>query len=541
MSRHALRAPRARSRPFMIGAAAVAVAVTVGAGAVLANGGIGSSNGSCRPNEYVRVAATPELLPVMVKAYEEPIRVDKSCVKVSVASVESSSFIQRDGSLAERERYDAWLPDSSLWLSRPFKYELENFGSVVNTPVVIGTSRQAADALQWTSTPPAWADIITSGHPVSAQDVRVDSEGVAVLAAIRHSLGNTEEAQAGVVKAYLAARKGQVPSASEALERAASNAPDAPLLPISEREVLRVNKSRPESRLTSVYPTGGSPMMDYPFVKLGKADANRTKFLKAAYQKLREEQVQEQFRREGFRLTSSDKPNNGGMGLDRDSTAELMLLLEKLAKPSKILTVWEATKSMRQPIKPGGQSKARVTQNAALTAMNKLPADAKLGLWSFGYRLDGDKDYKELAPPAQLTTKINGGEMTQRDGMTKVIESLEKSSRSPYAGLYDSIDAAYTSMLENYEDEYVSSIAVYTDGVNDDPNSQSREQLVERIKKLKAENPGTKVQLVLIGFGDVNRAEFDSLAADLGGRSYYADSELSLLGVLVDVLKNRGD
>ena len=49
---------------------------------------------------------------------------------------------------------DVWVPDSSLWAARAGEAELEDAGSMASSPVVLATSRAAADALGWTGRHP---------------------------------------------------------------------------------------------------------------------------------------------------------------------------------------------------------------------------------------------------------------------------------------------------------------------------------------------------------------------------------------------------
>jgi hypothetical protein len=157
-----------------------------------------------------------------------------------------------------------------------------------------------------------------------------------------------------------------------------------------------------------------------------------------------------------------------------------------------LLMVVDVSGSMGETA-PGASTPLIDVVRRSLTEVGKLlPDDARIGIWEFGSRLDGNKDYREMLPLADL----NDG---QRTRLQQAASSL-KAQRTG-TGLYDTIVAAYEQGKANYRTGVLSHVFVFTDGRNgDDPGSISAEQLTAKLKA--AQDPQRPVALSVVAFGD---------------------------------------
>ncbi len=167
---------------------------------------------------------------------------------------------------------DVWVPDSSLWAARAADAALEAAGSMASSPVVLATSRAAADALGWTDAARrAGRQALATGRPLAVPDLAASAEGLAALAAVRSSLGGGEDADNAVVAGRPRRRRGRRRS------RRPTRWPPAP--PVARtprwcrsasRRCSRTNQDADDPALVAVYPSEGSPYLDYPVLRVGE-------------------------------------------------------------------------------------------------------------------------------------------------------------------------------------------------------------------------------------------------------------------------------
>jgi hypothetical protein len=260
MGRHAETTASARrpTVPILIAAAVVAVLLAGGLIRWLSSGGE-----DCQTRQTVAVVVAPELESVAGELLAEPIVLDGGVC--AVAQVEAQEPLQTVGDLSALEADalpDVWVPDSSLWVARAGGASLEPVGSVATSPVVLGTSREAVEALGWADAAPGWGEALAGGQALAVPDLATSAEGLAALAAVRSALGGDEDADNAVVQAVLAAQRGSALSAADGLAAGRDGGEDAPLVPISEQEVYETNTGAEDSSLVAVYPSEGSPSLD---------------------------------------------------------------------------------------------------------------------------------------------------------------------------------------------------------------------------------------------------------------------------------------
>ncbi|MCZ2829901.1 VWA domain-containing protein [Modestobacter sp. VKM Ac-2986] len=557
MGRHAhTRARTDRRRPALLaGLAALVVAVVV-AGLVWWTTGddetapTAAGGGGCTDRRTVPVTVAPELGALAGQLLAQPLDLGGgSCAVAEVTATEPLQTLADLGSLAPDALPQVWVPDSSLWAARAGGSGLEAAGSVATSPLVLATSRAAADQLGWTTTPPTWGEALTTDRPLAVPDLAASAEGVSVLAAVRQSLGGGEAADNAVVEAVLAAGRGDVPTVADGLAAGTAGGADAPLVPVSEQEVLAANQAAGSDALVAVYPREGSPSLDYPVLRLPVGDDGQRRAVDAVVQALTAGTAGEQARAAGFRDQQGGSPAGAGTGtgvqeaapqqvaLDPAAVQALLGRLASLATPSRLLTVMDVSTSMEAAA--GDGTRATLARDAGKSALTLLPDSHSGGVWAFAHRLDGDRDWVELAPLRTFATDVGGGK-THRQLIDEQFDTLPSILDPGGTGLYDTTLAAVRAAREAYDPGSVNTVVLITDGEDDD--DEAGIDLGPLLDTLRAEaDPARPVKVVGIALGpDADLSALEQIGQATGGAAYPCLDPEDLQGVLFDAIRRRG-
>jgi hypothetical protein len=544
MGRHADPRPSRRPTPAVLIAAAVVVALLAGG---LVWWLVGS--GGCDDRRTVAVTVAPELEALAEDRLAEPIPLeDGGCAVADVTAQEPLQTVGDLGALEDDALPDVWVPDSSLWPARLPDVPVEAGGSLGTSPVVLATSRAVADELGWTEEPPAWGEALASDRPVVVPDLATSAEGLAALSAVRASLGGGEEADNAVVRAVLAAQRGPAVSVAEALASGAENAADAPLVPVSEQEVYATNRGADGSELVAVYPSDGSPSLDYPVLRVGSPSGEDAAAADAVIEALTSDSARTAALDAGFRDADGAAPPRAGeetgtrgdapsaLELDPAAVGSLVARLTSLAAPSRIVTVFDVSTSMEAPV--GDGTRATLARDAARATLTLVPGDFALGLWAFAYQLDGGQDWVELVPTRELDAAVDGG--TQRDVLDEQLQTIPDRLTPGGTGLYDTTLAAVRAAREDYDPTAVNSVLMVTDGTNED--DEGGLPLERLLSVLRSEaDPERPVKVIGVALGpDADLEALEQIAEATEGAAYSAVDPADLQTVLFDALRQRG-
>ena len=552
MGRHASTSANARitGRPATIaGLAVLLVAVVVAAIIWWPSGDddAAADSSGCGDQPTVRVTVAPEVGPLVEELLADPIALDgDACAIAQVTAEEPLQTLADLGALGGDALPQVWVPDSSLWAARAGNAALQPAGSLATSPLVLATSRAAAEQLGWIDSPPSWGQALTTDRPLAVPDLAASAEGLSALAAVRQSLGGNEQADNAVVEAVLAAGRGGVPTVADALTAGTEGGVDAPLVPVSEQEVLTANQAAGSDSLVAVYPSDGSPSLDYPVLRLTGSDDDQTAAAAVA-QALIGDRVGAQARKAGFRDHQGAAPDGAGIGtgiqetapgtmqLDPAALQALLGRLSSLATPSRLLTVIDVSTSMNAPA--GDGTRATLARDATKSALTLLPDSYSGGLWAFAYHLDGDNDHVELAPIRQFGADAGG--KTQRQLLNEQFDSIPSLLQPGGTGLYDTTLAAVRSARGVYDAKSVNTVVLITDGENEDDTGI---QLDALLATLTAEaDPARPVKVVGIALGpDADLGALQQIADATGGAAYQALDPEDLQGVLFDAIRRRG-
>ncbi|WP_310529598.1 VWA domain-containing protein, partial [Nocardioides sp.] len=206
-----------------------------------------------------------------------------------------------------------------------------------------------------------------------------------------------------------------------------------------------------------------------------------------------------------------------------------------LTVPSSILAVIDASGSMDFPA--GDTTRMALAVNAARTALVAFPSHARIGLWAFSINQGGPgQDWRELAPLRRLDAPTEGGrtQVELLDDQAGVLAGLTQGG----TGLYDTVLDAYRTATREYNPSYYNTVAVLSDGANDDPGSIGLRALLKELRQLH--DPDRPVRIIPVGIStDADMAALRRIAAATESRAYEAANPQDILTVLAQGLLTR--
>jgi hypothetical protein len=545
MGRHAdPTAPARRPAPVVLIAAGI-VAVLLAGGLVWWLAGSGDE---CETRQSVAVTVAPELEDLAGTLLAQPIVLGNGrCAVADVTAQEPLQTVGDLGALDAEALPAVWVPDSSLWTARAADAPLQAAGSMGSSPVVLATSRAVADQLGWTATPPSWGQALATDRPLAVPDLAASAEGLSALAAVRSSLGGGEDADNAVVEAVLAAARATPIAPADALAAGAAGGADAPLVPVSEQEVFATNQETENPALVAVYPSEGSPYLDYPVLRVGERSGVERSAADAVVRALTSDAARRAVQKAGFRGSDGTAPPAAGeqtgiqeaapgkLALEPADVQGLFARLSSLAKPSRLLAVFDVSTSMKAPV--GDGTRATLARDAGKSALALFPDNSAIGLWTFARRLDGDTDWVQLVPTQALAIDVGG--RSQRDVLREALDSIPERLAPGGTGLYDTTLAAVRAARADYDPTAVTSVVIITDGKDEDDDTIGLDALVQT---LGAEiDPSRPVKVIGIALGpDADMGALEQIATATGGAAYSAVDENDLQTVLFDALRKRG-
>jgi hypothetical protein len=317
----------------------------------------------------------------------------------------------------------------------------------------------------------------------------------------------------------------------------------------SELSVFSTNRGNPTSRLVAVYPKNGSPLLDYPVLRIaprlqGSSKSIATDSVVAA---LEQGRARELVRRSGLRDASGSGSGGAGItttavaALDIPEPAETTAFLERLrslTRPSHLTVVVDVSLSMKTTI--GGRiSRAQLAGQAAKGAGDLLPNQSSVALWVFSRNLPGSAEgthYKQLDRLDPIGKSENG--RTHRDVVNSHLLAIPTILGGDGTALYATAVAAMKYATAEYDPASDNAVVLFTDGLNDDQGGITLTQTVAELKALV--NRNKRVRLITIGIGnDVDLAAMKQMVAPSGGTAYQATTPNEVRTILFDALAKR--
>ncbi|WP_371672890.1 substrate-binding and VWA domain-containing protein [Streptomyces sp. NBC_00289] len=567
--------PRVRARRRTVAVATVLVLTVAGGAAAAVRSGLLSFGSSCQDDPVrLRLAASPDLAPALSAAARQAraanITSDGQCVAVTVTA--RDSYKVADALMAgKRSDVQMWVPDSDVWVQRVTANrtatQVTSAGHVASTPVGVAMVPAAAKSLGWPKKTYSWIELAGAtlrddSLKLGAADPARSATGLLALTRLSTAAAGLKDGdtQAAAMMKTLSQRTsdtdGQVldtlPRDSSGTER--GNPKRNQALVLTEQSAFTHNASADGAGdLDMFYPKDGSPRLDYPYTLVDQShlstDQSRAAIRFMTY--LRQPAQRRLLEKLGFRTGdeapaavvaraggSSPQPYGESAPQPASETAveEALGMWTITVQSARITTVVDASSSMSEPVRDTGRSRMDVTRTSLLQALATFTPEDEIGLWKFSTKLDGDKDYRVLVPTERLGDRVGNG--TQRDRLSAAFSGLEPVPNGA-TGLYDTTLAAYKAATSSYAKGKFNALVVLTDGVNQDPGSISRGDLVEKLQALT--NPERPVPLIVIAVGpDADRQEAEQIARATGGSGHEVSDPSQIHSVILKAIVAAG-
>ncbi len=527
----------------LAGVIACTLLVAFGAEAVV-------SRASCTDHPVVvDLAASPDIAPAVshVAKYfnAEHNDVQGHCAVVHVTSAQSSTTATRiagTNPAAGAARIDAWIPDSSLWVSvarsSPNGTQLvQPTGiTVARSPLMIVMPRSVAAEVPAYGSSVGWQFLLPQrvGGPATGLGLHVEfpdpaqsSAGLATLIQLQQLLGNGAAARTGFAAFALNTQVISGTGTLTSLDSLAAAAHDRPVTIASEQAIAQFDRTHPADPLSGRYPAQGTPELNYPYVLTSASQLERQagrEFEKALKSRYAASYVQYL----GFRSPTGTAPGwIGHYGLDTGQPkltgsaapglAETSLQAwQRLSLGSRDLVLLDVSEQMATPVAPDGTTLEQVLIQASSLGLTHFPDSTQMGIWAFASHLDGPLPYKQLVPVGPLPAPL--GLITRRQQITQATEQGKPVAGAP-AALYGSILAAFKAMSAAYQPRYVNAVLVMTAGIDNAKGDISAAQLIRQLRALY--NPNKRVEIIPLMLGTAgNFTALRQIARVTGGVAF---------------------
>jgi hypothetical protein len=543
----------------LAGVIACTLLVAFGAEAVV-------SRASCTDHPVVvNLAASPDIAPAashVAKYFNAQHNdVQGHCAVVHVTSVQSSAAATEITKSATSPAFQAWIPDSSLWVnvarSFPVGVQLvQQTGlTVARSPLMIAMPRSVAAEVPAYGSTVGWQFLLPQrvGGPATGLGLHVEfpdpaqsSAGLATLITLQQLLGTGSTAQVGFADFVLNV---QVTSGTGSLTSLATLAQrdERPVTIASEQNIAQFDRAHPAAdALSGRYPVQGTPELNYPYVLTSANQLERKaglEFEKA----LRSSYASSYVQYLGFRIGADAAPSwIGQYGLDTGQPkltaapavgqAETSLQAwQKLSLGSRDLVLLDVSEQMATPVSPTGTTLEQVLIQAASLGLAHFPDSTQMGIWAFASHLDGALAYKPLVPVGPLPAPL--GLITRRQQIIQATEQGKPVAGAP-AALYSSILAAFKSLSAGYQPRYVNAVLVLTAGIDNDKGDMSAASLIRQLRSLY--NPNKRVEIVPLMFGTAgNFKALQQVAKVTGGVAFDITNPKQINGAFFSGIAQR--
>ncbi|MEU6680100.1 substrate-binding and VWA domain-containing protein [Streptomyces sp. NPDC046925] len=571
--------PRPRNRGRTV-AIATALVLTVAAGtAVAVRGDLLSFGASCRDDAVeLDVVAAPDIAPALQAAAddarEKEVTSDGSCIDVRVAARDSYKVADELRTGKGDPQYEVWVPDSELWLQRVGlggkQGRVTPAGNIASSPVGMAMVPSAAESLGWPEKTYSWPELTGAAMKddklrLGAADPARSATGLLALAKLSASAGKSggkggDTQAAGMAKALSSRTSDSDTQLVDTLARDASGAEQGnprrnQALIISEQAAFTHNASAgEENSLDMFYPEDGSPRLDYPYT-LVQDDELSTDQSRAALRFMTlfgDDEGRALLEEHGFR-TGAEDPSaklvtaaggrtpqpyaaEAGEPPTEKELQETLGMWTITVQSARLSTVVDVSDSMGEFVPGQNRSRMEVTKSSLLQALAGFTDEDEIGLWEFATLLDGERDYRKLVPTQRLGDRKGDG--TQRDEVSEAFSDLAPIPGGA-TGLYDTTLAAYKEATSGYASGKFNAVVVLTDGVNQDPGSVSRSNLIKQLENLS--DPKRPVPLIAIAVGpNTDKEEVVQIAEATGGSGHQVDDPAQIHAVILKAIMEAG-
>lgn len=554
----------------------------------------------CEQVRGIRISSSTEKVGLIEKLADrynaEKRSVDGFCAEVEKVSGLTSGAMKNQLADEQETPPDAWLPTSSMWISMLGEQgdgqlidDAATLGSVTASSLVIAMPESAITALEDSNQKmESWADLhehARNGWSAYGKDKwgefilgrdnpETSTSGLATTLGFYHAATNGKIDQNSVVDPEVVNFVREIESSvkpqrygDEAVQfmetiyeeqKHQEARPYVDAVVVQEQMAYLYNKgapsgnpadidqAQPKDPLRAIYPNDGTIKLDHPYAVLTKDSAEQA-VAKDFYKFLKQPEQQQRFIDIGFRhvdnpgaptdelsdtlKTPEDKRLSFVAPPDHTVLDEMVGKWDSMRRKARVLLLLDMSRSMNHsvedPTKGYDPTKLTLVRDAATDALKLLNPEDEVGLSTFS-----SQTREELA--VGLLGKDN-------TVLTDAIQRL--SAKGPSTELYEAVDRASTSMIEEYDPNRVNAIVLLTDGKDTNPSSGKLDGLLDKLDPSSREE---SVPIFTVRYGKEDtpsKVESDPLwkIADITNGTFYPATNVLKIGdVLSNVFRNFG-
>lgn len=503
-----------------------------------------STDPACVREVTVEVTTTAAFAPVVAAAADR-VTLEEPCTAYAVTSASSADVADQVRSGLSPAH--VWIPDSEVWVERvnqdPGAPALTVGTTLASTPVVLAVPSSLAES-SGLDGPQPWREILSGPLLPRVSDPTESTASLLLLHSAQQALAGTPEDEQ-LLGAEMIRMSRQPADADQLVLYAGRDVEGATAVVATEQQVVRQHAENAVSPLVALVPTEGTSSLTYSWVPLPGSDRGigMPDALAALERSLTGEAAAADLQAVGFRVpdggAAPDVPGTAAVEILPPPTAAgadaVVTTWSTVAVDMRMLAVIDVSGSMLQPV--GDQTRIALAGASARTAMTVFPQMSQVGLWVFSTDHPGGEDWTELVPIAPLHTEVGSG--SHRDTLLAASAALPDHTRpGADTGLYDTVLAAYLEVQESYEPGYVNSVVLLTDGMDEDEDGITLEELLGELQTRI--DPSRPVPVITVGMGTgADEEVLRLIAAQTGGRSYLAHDPADIGTVFVDALTHR--
>lgn len=536
------RRPRRRRRLAIV--AVVTVLALAGAGTVLLGRNLGAPGCPSGVPATVRVAAAPDIAPVLRSAAAGMPAVRDGCTTVRVTATSAPGLYRRLARGAAPSDVDVWVPDSTAWLVFARAAGSDAFAStgpsLARTPVVIAAPTVLADRFEDRT---RWLDfanrLTTPGAPrFSMADALGSTVGLLSVNAVRIAMGGAE-ADPGIATMRVLTFRSRLASAHadpQALLRSVATAADPASVgafTATERQVWAYQKAHPATPVRALYPSDAEVEADYPLAVSHRLGAGGRAFAGALAKRFADRTVVRDLAAHGLRGASRDADTAGivpdAPGLDRtypaasvpdtrDGGAAVASWAQYRTLPFQVLVLVDGSASMNEKVTGGDgrtRTKAELVRLAGARASTLFGGETSLELREFNTARPGRPD-TTIVPYGPIDGRL--GHTTRRAALTSAVTRFAVPRRSG-TPLYESVLRGRADMAQRFRPDAYTMVVVISDGKDEDsPYAMSRARFLRRLAaQTDRRHP---VPVYAVGYGaSADMASLTAMAKATGGQA----------------------
>jgi Bacterial extracellular solute-binding protein/von Willebrand factor type A domain len=457
----------------------------------------------------VRVVTATSFAPVLAAMTPVLDQAD-DCVRLEVTTADGRAAVKQ----AAEANADVWIPDDGSWIGSAGSLGLvgapaANAGAVVAaSPFYMVADRATGARLEKAGA--SWsglARMVDGGKDVRlvVRDPAGSGDGLVAAGAVAEAVWLDKDMDASAL--WLARARKKTRTVTDAGPALPTKAGEVGVVP---EYALLPNLTASGGKLDILPGTDHTAMLRYTWLPLtaAVADPERAAALDRLYRELTGPAAGAYLRTANLRTPAAAQGASSDGALPPSQAKPFDLLQPHHVdhvfatwyaadRRTNLLVAVDVSGSMGAPTGGSKASRIDLVRQGCRSLSALLPDDSRMGLWEFGSKLDGERDYHPLLG----ITALDRG---HRQALAGAIDKL--AAKQTGTGLYDTILAAYTSARDAYRPGVPNQVLIFTDGRNEsDPNSLTAAQLTDQLGKTI--DPKRPVLLSVVTFGNAADAK----------------------------------